>query len=163
MGLDITYFRRLTKQAPPAPDFDPDAHWEKGWRSLFGNPDFPGHAPEIEDGAFYSAADEDVGGFRAGSYGGYNVWRDQLAQLAGWPSAQAVWNGKVATGPFVELINFSDCEGVIGAGVSAKLAKDFAAYQPKADAHPDEYFRAKYAEWRRAFEAAADGGAVEFH
>ena len=36
--------------------------------------------------------------------------------------------------PFVELINFSDCEGVIGPEVAAKLAKDFADYEFSASA-----------------------------
>jgi len=113
-------------------------------------------------------------GLHAGSYGGYNRWREQLAELAGYPAGDyeqygrtyqshcvPCWNGEA--GPFSELINFSDCEGVIGASVSAKLAKDFADFQPKADAHEDDRFRMKYAEWRQAFEMASDSGAVDFH
>ncbi len=112
--------------------------------------------------------------FRAGSYGGYNKWRNELAKLAGYPQrplvdrrgvrelhAQGAW--ETDSGPFWELINFSDCEGSIGPKTSAKLAKDFAEHQTKAEAHPDEWFRELYAEWRKAFEMAADGGVVTFH
>ena len=61
------------------------------------------------------------------------------------------------------MINFSDCEGVIGPKTSAKLAKDFAEFQAQADAHPDDWFRDLYTTWRRAFELASDDGAVGFH
>ena len=65
--------------------------------------------------------------------------------------------------PFFELINFSDCEGILGAPVCAKLAADFAKYQERANTSHDEWWREKYAGWRRAFEMAADNGCVEFH
>ncbi|KFB11047.1 hypothetical protein [Nitratireductor basaltis] len=138
---------------------------------LYVNNSFPGRADEIENKGVYSFRDSV--GFRAGSYGGYNNWRDDLAKIAGWPLGEyeqygerrashciECWNG--ANGPFSELINFSDCEGVIGASVSQKLASDFKEYQTMADAHPDAYFREKYAEWRRAFELASDSGCVKF-
>lgn len=180
MGLDITWYRRLTKAAPGEgidPKYPDDYDYANGYKRLYKNNSFPGRADEIEDRAIYRAEESD--GFRAGSYSGYNTWRDQLAELSGayaetMPSpgeyaygrmsfAAGAWRDEVTEGPFYELLNFSDCEGVIGAAVSAKLARDFAALQEKADAHPDEYFRAKYREWRKAFEMAADGGAVEFH
>jgi len=116
-------------------------------------------------------------GFCAGSYGGYNTWREQLAILAGCYEPTLHESGydtkgrmlysagawAATGGAFWELINFSDCEGVIGPKTSAKLAKDFADFQSKADQHPDEYFRRKYSEWRQAFELASDDGAVSFH
>ena len=176
MGLDITAHRGLRKAAP-GEGIDPqygDADYTNGWHKMYVNDDFPAQADDIEHDAIYHA--DDSFGFRAGSYSGYNEWREMLARLVGYPeaphpsprragemsNAASVWNDP-KPGPFVELINFSDCEGVIGPRTSAKLAKDFAAYQAKADAHPDDYFRAKYADWRKAFEMAADNGAVYFH
>jgi hypothetical protein len=177
MGLDITAYRRITKLdvALDSDDepVDPITREPVGYDfRAYLNADFPGRADEIEDRAIYSA--EDSMCLHAGGYGGYNHWREQLAELAGYipedyeqygrvrkSHCMPCWNG--AEGPFAELINFSDCEGVIGCSVSAKLAKDFAEFQSKADSHKDEYFRAKYTEWRKAFEMAADQGAVEFH
>lgn len=190
MGLDVTAYRRLTKldavyDADGEP-IDPITRETIGYDLYaFVNPDFPGSADELEHRAVYSAADSHH--FRAGSYSGYNRWREGLAEIAGYPLGEydkygrkwpshciACWNG--ATGPFSELINFSDCEGVIGAAVSAKLAKDFADFQPHVDAleRREDYFseefvrfrtrfRSLYAEFRKAFEMAADGGAVAFH
>lgn len=159
MGLDITAYRQL-KQATDAEarGEDGEIKYEEGYAWIFPNSDFPGRACEFKDGAY--SFDEEYW-FRAGSYSGYNAWRAALSDLAGYPSVDYVWNG--ATGPFSELIDFSDCEGALGTAASAKLAKDFADFQEKADAHPDEWFREKYAAWRTAFEMAADGGAVAFH
>ena len=74
--------------------------------------------------------------------------------------AAACWNG--ATGPFYELINFTDCDGTIGPEVAAKLARDFAEWDERAQVVGGEWYEA-YAEWRRCFEFAAHTGAVRFH
>jgi hypothetical protein len=136
------------------------------------NSDFPGRADDIEDRAVYKA--QDSFGFRAGGYSGFNAWRNELAKMAGYPLGQyeqygklwdsycvACWEG--AKGPFSELINFSDCEGIIGSAVAAKLAKDFAEFQAAAEKVEMPHFIIKYTEWRKAFEMAADAGAVRFH
>lgn len=161
MGLDITWYRNLVK-VDDAGDDPPDWYWR-----AFVNEGFPGRAGQIEQGAYYIGTER--GHFRAGSYSGYNHWREQLAELARYsrrgigdkPYSEGAW--AATAGPFWELINFSDCEGVIGAEVSAKLAKDFAAFQARADTHPDEWFRDRYSVWRFAFEQAAHNGAVAFH
>lgn len=181
MGLDITYGAKAKKidcvfDASGEP-IDPVTREEIGgrWYRACINPDFPGRADELDDDAIYEF-DGEVGRFRAGSYGGYNVWRDELARLAGYPETRyrsdysdrdelrydaGAW--EATEGPFWELINFADNEGDIGAAVSAKLAKDFADFQSKADSWGDEYWRERYANWRKAFETAADGGFVIFH
>lgn len=177
MGLDITAYSRLAKV---------DAVFDAGGEPI----DPQTREPIAEDyyrpreNAHHDRADGieprcvyrygKAIGHHAGSYGGYNRWREQLAELAGWPKtsyeqygtqwpswAASAWNAE--SGPFWELINFSDCEGTIGPKHCAKLAKDFAGHQAKADAHDDERFRKLYAEWRAAFELAADSGAVSFH
>lgn len=177
MGLDITAYRKIDKI-----DAVFDAHEEpinpvtrepiEDYTRFYLNDDFPGRANEIEDRGVYRFADHF--GFRAGSYGGYNMWRNELAKLAGYPLGQyeqygrmwdsycvACWEGK--EGPFSELINFSDAEGAIGASVSAKLAKDFADFQEEAEKVEAPYFKELYAKWRKAFEMASDSGAVSFH
>lgn len=136
------------------------------------NPNFPGRADDVEDSGVYKASESFD--FRAGSYGCYNMWRDRLAKLAGYPEGTyeqygkdcpshcvACWNG--AQGPFSELIHFSDCEGVIGATVSKKLAADFAEFEEAAKTREDEQFFKLYQDWQKAFTMAANGGAVSFH
>lgn len=176
MGLDVTAYRRLQKldavfDAYGEP-IDPTSREPVSYDLwACANPNFPGRAAEIEHRAVYRAADSFR--FRAGSYSYYNRWRDRLAQLAGYPLGQyekygrkwdsfcvSCWGG--ASGPFAELINFSDCEGTIGTAVSTKLANDFADFQEKANKVGEYGFPTLYNDFRRAFEMASDGGAVDF-
>jgi len=161
MGLDITAYSKLQ------PTGDPEGEWLGG-----NDSEFKSRADGLEAGRY----DHDKSiGFRAGSYSGYSEWRNELAKLAGYPAVRhesgykppedlhsaGAWER--TEGPFWELIHFSDCEGVIGPKTSAKLAADFATFQEKADAHPDQWFRDRYAKWREAFELASNDGAVAFH
>jgi hypothetical protein len=95
--------------------------------------------------------------FRAGSYGGYGQWRADLQQQFN--------PGRVADGPFYELIWFADNEGCIGPGAAKDLLEDFRVhferYMPPADQHA--WFMSKYVGWMKAFELAADGGLVQLH
>jgi hypothetical protein len=185
MGLDITAYSKLTKldcvyDADGEP-IDPATRKPLDWHDytrVYINPDFPGRADEFEHKACY--AYDESHGFRAGSYGGYNDWRERLATLAEYPAVEyervpgyepskqlrrdaAAWQGLCEGMPFVELVNFSDCEGTIGTAVSKKLAQDFAEWDERAKAIDDTRFYERYCEWRKAFELAADSGAVHFH
>lgn len=101
------------------------------------------------------------------AYSAHGRWREALAILAGYKSDQghahahsmACWNG--ATGPFSELINFSDCEGAIGPLTSLKLAGDFAQFDDRARLVGSEFYE-YYVKWRAAFEHASQNGAVYF-
>jgi len=105
--------------------------------------------------------------FRAGSYGGYGDWRRSLSVLGLGTTAETVWHepGAFAGEPFVELVNFSDCEGAIGPATSEKLAADFATHRDAAASGPDfgGYFLAKYDDWHKAFTLASDDGWVVLH
>lgn len=172
MGLDITAYRQVqvVKDAPIDPDGNPcdDEHHNR----IFVNPDYPGRDAGLDAAAIYTIGTEHIS-FGVGNYRSYNLWRNLLAKLAGYtyhPGGNGreeycgdCWNG--VEGPFSELISFSDCEGVIGPIVSAKLAKDFADFDDRAKAFVSNYrgFYQLYSEWHRAFEMAADGGYVNFH
>lgn len=170
MGLDITAYRKLSKVDNPALDADGDPTEETmdtcfcispytlEWSNNFGRAQADGLTAGVYD---Y----EDTCGFRAGSYSGYGEWRRELAKLVGHMDIKELWE-KLSPGPFIELINFADNEGVIGPIASAKLAKDFADFKDRAEKHPDAdapWFFELYCEWQKAFEMAADGGAVDFH
>lgn len=177
MGLDITAYSNLKKldcvfddegepiSAETRQHLEYDLH-------VYENTDFPGRADGLQDRAVYAA--DDTIRFRAGSYGGYNAWREELARIAGYPLTDyskyeriskrhdaGAW--AVESGPFWELINFSDCEGVIGPLVSAKLAKDFSDFDAVAKLSEKAYFYEMYSQWREAFEMASNNGAVDFH
>lgn len=178
MGLDITAYQNLVK-TPFIMKAD-GYIIELGTGAIQGddffiagiNTDFPGREGNIEDGGIYSYEKRE--GFRAGSYSGYNQWREDLACFVGYlvlpyeRYGQTVmrhdagaWAAK--EGPFKELINFSDCEGVIAGAVARKLANDFREYEELAKTFGDERWRSLYQEWKNAFEMAEQNGAVDFH
>ena len=168
MGLDITAYGNLVV-APSDVELDEyaypkgDNYWKLTDNTVKSTEEeFPGRTAGLTP-AIYSVGQTHR--FRAGSYGGYNEWRNWLARLAGFKSAKEVWDTNPATGPFIELINFADNEGVIGPLVSAKLAKDFSEYEPEAEQRDagQLFYLKLYREWRKAFELAANNGAVEFH
>lgn len=165
MGLDISAYRKLERvgSAKNGEEYEDKFDWRT---HVFVYPvqDYPDRLPPIEPGAVYHHAAPRFD-FRAGSYSGYNRWREQLSMMALGVMPRTVWKDEktYAGNPFFELINFSDCEGVIGTDVSRKLAQDFAAFQARANKHEDEWFSQKYADWRKAFEMASDGGLVNFH
>jgi hypothetical protein len=122
---------------------------------------FPGRTQGLSVGTF---SYEERFGFNAGSYTGYNEWRDWLSRAAGHGAAKSLWERHNPQGPFVELINFADNEGVIGPVVSLKLAMDFAEHKARIEATaPDESYVESYQNWAKAFALAADSGAVDFH
>lgn len=114
-------------------------------------------------------------GFRAGSYTTYNWWRNELCLFAHGAAAEDVWaeRHKYRRAAFYELIDFTDSDGRIGTAVCAELAADFAAHARRArpfaltvdvaDA-PDAgaYWLETYRNFARAFELAANGGALRF-
>ena len=186
MGLDISAYRRLLgNPVPPPADMDFTGPY------LAANEEaFPNHMGSAKPGLYKGAVEQM--GFRAGSYSGYNDWREWLAQLAGYkpvivPAGEKIgmlnhadrrhsysagaW--AVDSGPFHELINFSDCEGTIGPEIAAKLAQDFKDFQafvdnpepgkPYYEAMCMSWYAEAYGLWRVAFEMAKDGGAVCFH
>ncbi|NUS02048.1 MAG: hypothetical protein HOV97_05735 [Nonomuraea sp.] len=103
-------------------------------------------------------------GWRAGSYGGYNAFRRELAALLGH-TVEDYWHGLVGDDePFYELINFADNEGTIGPEAAADLLADFRAHRDSyLERHADEWSREGYDDWIKALEIAADGGLVDFH
>jgi len=182
MGLDTTYYRGLTRiegtQNESGDLIGTDGHvYEEGNFYEMRRDPWPERCEDFKDG-YYSFKERDHA--FSSAYSSYNTWREGLAELAGYEAkldADAVGLGRAGRlshsvgawdateGPFWELINFSDCEGVIGADVSAKLHADFVAYRGRASAFAkgDQQWFVRYCAWEEAFRHASDGGCVDFH
>ena len=166
MGLDITAYKRM-KKVGTAESWD-EYEDKFDWSTTFyfsGQPNkcYTEKAHGVDENSVYEY--EDCFGFYAGSYSGYNQWRNWLSETFIGISAHDVWNNaeKYEESPFYHLVNFSDCEGTIGTEVSANLSIDFAAHQDEVDALDcEEWLKEKYTSWRKAFEMAADGGCINF-
>jgi hypothetical protein len=158
MGLDIKVYRRLNlvEAAPLQRDL------KEGEIYVWISP-FPDHAErswDLRKGIYTHEGSEFS--FRAGSYTGYNDWRDNLAFMIG-TIPEKIWANPVP-GPFMELINFSDCDGTIGPAVSKKLYGDFRKYLERARHLKDDggWFFHRYKLWMKAFKIASDAGCVDF-
>lgn len=118
---------------------------------------FPGRAEPLKyNGDIYTCGSYKEYGI--GSYGTYGWFRRALESFSENCDC------------FNELIDFSDCEGVIGSIVSEKLYEDFSSnaesfeqwvYQ-KYSVVEGELLLQMYYKFESAFEIAKDGGAVEF-
>lgn len=170
-GLDVSAYERLT--IVPSPQFDSDGEPRGPNQVKLAPVEFVERFAGLTAGKVYHY--ESAFEFRAGSYSGYNYWRNELAKLAGNEQTPfksfngktelrydaTVWN--IKRGAFWELIDFSDAEGVIGPVVCKRVYKDFLQYQVAASKHPDEYFRTSYQDWMKAFSMCANDGAIVFH
>jgi hypothetical protein len=158
MGLDITAYRNLKVVENPLLDEDGypenwETEWKPGASMEWSEECFKGRGEGIDANAVYTY-EEDYE-FGAGSYSGYNSWRDILESFS---------NGK----DFYELINFADNEGVIGYVIAKKLYNDFLQNEERAKEFAKtisdgEWWIRKYEDWKTAFEYASDNGAVNFH
>lgn len=178
MGLDISYYSRITKMEKSSEYFD----------VIYIYPQtFIYHLGSLEcDSCYISTENSKYNSFRAGSYSGYNDWRNNLAEMAGYGCAENVWKDfpnirylklkkiegeEAKIKPFYELIFFSDCEGCIGPEIAKKLYKDFCDFDEQAkkfnkdplNIEPDDWFYIKYCAWKEAFRVASDSGIVLFH
>lgn len=193
MGLDITAYSRLKhiglhyegswceeqydedtfdRVHVPAFAYDSFPQSFRGIPNLGTKRGVSGDSVFIEGGCYAITPETQVFGFGAGSYLGYNAWREDLARQF---NPVTITRDTIVPGmtepdpekPFYELIWFADNEGTIGPEAAADLLDDFrewrVSYNPQADSYRGEFYMRAYANWTRAFELAADGGLVEFH
>lgn len=158
MGLDIACYSKVSlyKEADDAED---DLYMTHAY--VYLNPDFPGREDGLVQG-WYTY--EDSLHFQAGSYSGYNIWRDQLSCLALGVTPEVVWKNtdRYRGQRCFELINFSDCEGSIGPKTSEKIYRDLIQVRAFHDGLEDPHFVALLDEWLRGMALAADNGLCNF-
>lgn len=163
MGLDIIAYSKLKKNEHLSTMSEEDRE-DLDINCLIMSPvlteideAFPGRAEPLKyNGDIYTCGSYKEYGI--GSYGTYGWFRRALEAFSEDRDC------------FNELIDFSDCEGVIGSIVSKKLYEDFSSnaesfeqwvYQ-KYSVVDGEWLLRIYCKFESAFEIAKDGGAVEF-
>ena len=154
MGLDITAYkniriRELTKD-------------EEG-EYYFSNSGFKqSNMPNLENKEIQIEFDDGFD-FRAGSYGGYNRFRNQLCLASNNISADELWKSENENLKFYWLINFTDCDGYIGTDYCKILYDEFVKYEKEIKLSLDEYYYQTYDNFKEAFRLGADNGLVSFH
>jgi hypothetical protein len=99
--------------------------------------DFLSQSAELGDDVgkfeFSLGAESESFDFRAGSYSTYNKFRNLVCLALLEVKCETAWDNpnKYKTGPGWDIINFSDCEGVIDSVTSAKLLKEFTDNRDK--------------------------------
>ena len=173
MGLDISVFKDVkfieggelidTQDEYSVVDINGVKYEEEQFYHIYLNTHFPIQSEGFSEFILLDENDKwrDYG-FRAGSYGGYNQWRRNLAKIAGYQEDgmecdEAAWQCEF--GPFIELIHFSDCEGAINSKISKKLLADFELYEEQAKKE-DEWFYKIYQNFKEAFEIAGNKNGV---
>ena len=128
----------------------------------------------LQQSWYTSSYDSRVYWFRAGAYSSYNAFRRDLCGFAHGVNDTDIWNNleKYKGGKFHEIIEFSDCQGAIGAEVSGKLHADFVdgrdafvkwvTEKYRDDLEVSKYRVKVYDDFTLAFEIAKDDGMVVF-
>jgi len=102
--------------------------------------------------------------FGVGSYGTYNGFRDRLSKIAHGVNPNVIWKNPeiYKSSAFYELVNFSDCEGVIGPDTAGKLLSDFKKYREEFMSEHDVWEGETYDNWIKALEIASNDGLLIF-
>lgn len=131
--------------------------------SFYSNPEFPAHISGLDSTIFYRCNGKKMK-FGAATYDEYCEFKNHLAKITGFASAEELWK---TSGPifFMELINFSNCEGTIGPIISRKLYHDFKDNYDRAEEYfvkleDGKKFWIHYQNWCKALSVARNNGAI---
>jgi hypothetical protein len=163
VGLDVVYYLGISSDSDAQANEDGDDRPEHVTFSAHGCAMWSKTEEGVIAGVPFRFSEQYE--FHVGSYSHYDYWRNQLAEMSGWGSAEALWGEEDVSGPFAELIRYSGSDGTIGTKACAKLHQDFVDWYDTAEAYdesaqPPGYFMEQYDLWLEAFCAAADNGAV---
>ena len=146
--------------------------------TFYINQDFPQHASEFKvdssEVQYVKQDDSEEFDFRVGSYSTYNKFRNLLSLAIHGIKVESLWDNehKYAGTALWDLLNFSDCEGVIDSIVSTKILKDlednrdkFIEYLKKdtdIGEMDTEHYAETYNNFINAFKLGANLGIVIF-
>lgn len=174
MGLDISVYKKIDFKSFQSISGKSEEELDELYDNmlyLYSEYKPYNQSDDIKEG-FYNYEKRDYY-FRAGSYSGYNLFRKVLCKSFYGFDPEIIWDkpNDYTNKDFVELINFSDCEGFIGPKTSKKLFNDFVKNENKFnkflederfDSQTKNNYKLLYNEWKKSFEIASDGGVVRF-
>jgi hypothetical protein len=131
MGLDIRAISKIATKRTDPEQYEFNELMDAEIGQFYINPDFASHTSDygLEPGVVdYIQTDESTTeSLRAGSYSGYNKFRNLLSLAVLGVKAETAWENvnTYSDKPLWDIINFSDCEGAIDASTSEKLRGQF--------------------------------------
>lgn len=169
MGLDVTAYNNLEYVEPLDWDRYEDLYdLDKDVTYLQVNPHFPDSSVGVVEGIYRVTEASERFGWHAGSYSGYNRFRERLAESVGyWPSDCWEDPESYMDKPFYELVNFSDCQGTLGTEACKSLYQDFVENRQAfvGLVGKDDFmgFVQRYDDWTEGFRIASNNGYVDLH
>ncbi len=178
MGLDITAISGVvTKNTDPIA-YDFHSLLDAETNTFYVNPDFPEHGAEFEvsngEVEYIKSDEAEEFNFRVGSYSTYNKIRNLICLAIHGVKVENAWDnpGKYSTMALWDLLNFSDCEGVIDSVTSESILTDLKENREKfvnyikqdtdiGDMDTEHYIDS-YNSFIKCFELGADSGVVIF-
>ena len=159
MGLDIIAISKLVKT--------------EDWTAEITIGSDPEYNKGIEEGRYNTTTESRRTDFRVGPYSFYNQFRETLSRCMHGAEPLEIWNSveDYKDKSFIELIDFSDCDGRLGGAVCEKLYEDFVENRPKFKEYIDtqgwfeekiEGYLGVYEDFMKAFEIGREEGVVIF-
>jgi hypothetical protein len=146
--------------------------------SLYLNPDFMYHTQDYGSTPgqieYYQTDDTETADMSCGSYSSYNKFRNLLSLAILGVKAETAWESgdTYVNSPLWDIINFSDCEGIIDTTTSSKLLQEFKDSREafvkyiKADSEigemDSEHYIDLYDSFINVFEVASENGFVQY-
>lgn len=153
MGLDCTACEEFVlQQETNEDDWIQTSGTKCGWPHHF----------QGEDGSYRCGGKEFT--FRAGSYSGHYQFRCVLIRFVSSLSWEEFFNlsrEERSKYPFYELIDFTDCHGILSGEACAELAKDFDEFHEPIP--PYDYWMEQFHNWKKAVNIAKGNGVIVFH
>jgi hypothetical protein len=174
MGLDICAYSNIVKQPEPEVQKVVGKLLSSEGEEVLEVFEVTDRCHDLEEGVYLDTFDTVQHHFRAGSYSGYNQFRNLLSKALLGVEASAVWEDPTSFEgrPGYEMIDFSDCEGTISSSVADKLHQDLVENRDVFKAHLIEVFGEDndQVEWSMetydnfiyAFELASENGVVVY-
>lgn len=149
MGLDVSVYTSIELCGPRECDFKAFVI-DDSWRWKIKN---------LRENGYYKGVCYNCG--LSYSYSTHKRFRMSLCKLVGFDSKD--FTEVPEYGPFSELIDFADNEGVLDWEVSEKLFEDFENYKELAKIELEKPWIDFYMQWGEVFKVAKNKGVVVFH
>lgn len=129
---------------------------------------------DMEGGKYTETDTTEEHHFRAGSYSGYNRFRRFLCESLVGVEVETLWASPdlYKDSPGFEMINFSDCEGILGTGVCKKLYPQLLENRNKFESYLENRFSdggdevrwemATYDDFLEGFRLGSENGIVVY-
>lgn len=162
MSLIITGYSNIAPSTQ-GPEFDDnwDEHYGEGYFQARIPLYYAGHADGLVDQKVYKAESFKMTYAASGLH--YRDWRWKLSCLVCDENGIVNFNKKTS---LEKLINFSDCEGIIGSATCAEILAGLneyhKAFNKMYSSKKEKHFRQAYASIKKAFELGANNGCVIF-